>query len=192
MVITANKIWNSKSGFLNQINTPSNWSTTYPLENSSSAVVQPTQLTRSLSVLESVKESRKKLQSQFNMMAVDLQGSDVRDERLQSTHLWFVCGFKATLHVLIFAVIGLINTINIPQIFQEFMNLLVRLCVRTYIVSRGPSVFLDKSGRSKGLCLQGSEGPWLKLMMVAHGYNCACHLIIIFRGLLLIRVGQGG
>ena len=98
-------------------------------------MVQPTQLTRSLSVLESVKESRQKLQLQFNTMAIDLQGSDMRDESLQSTHLCFVCGFKATLHVLIFAVIG---QINIPQIFQEFIDLLVRLCVRTYIASRGP------------------------------------------------------
>ena len=145
-------------------------------------MVQPTQLTRSLSVSESVKESRQKLQSQFNTMAIDLHGSDMRDESLQSTHLWFVCGFKATLHVLIFAVIGHINTINIPQIFQEFMDLLVWLSVRTYIVSRGPLIFLDKSRRSKGLYLQGSEGPWLNLMMVAHGWNCACHLII-FRGL---------
>ena len=72
--------------------------------------------------------------------------------------LWFVCGLDATLPVLIFAVIGHINTINIPEIFQEFMVLLVKLCVRTYTASRGPSVFLDKSGRSKGLHLQGSEG----------------------------------
>lgn len=88
-------------------------------------MVQPTQLTRSLSVLESVKESTQKLQSQFNMMAIDLQCSDMRDESLQSTHLCFVCGFKATSHVLILAVIGHINTINIPQTFQEFMDLLV-------------------------------------------------------------------
>ena len=89
-------------------------------------MVQPTQLTRSLSVSESVKESRQKLQSQFNTMAIDLHGSDMRDESLQSTHLWFVCGFKATLHVLIFAVIiSHINTINIPLTFQEFVDLLV-------------------------------------------------------------------
>ena len=107
----------------------------------------------------------------------------LREESLQPKRLWFVCGLEATLRVPIFAVIGHINTINIPEIFQEFIVLLVQLRVRTYTVSRGPSVFLNKSGRSKTLCLQGSEGAWLKLMMVVHGYNnCACHLII-FRGL---------
>lgn len=94
------------------------------------------------------------------MMAIDLQGSDMKDESLQSKCLWFVCGFEATYHACPdFCSNKIISRINIPQIFQEFMVLLVRLCVRTYIASRGPSVFLDKSRRSKGLCLQGSEGP---------------------------------
>ena len=32
---------------------------------------------------------------------------------------WLVCGFVAFSHLLIFAVIGR-NTINIPELFQEF------------------------------------------------------------------------
>ena len=102
-----------------------NWSTTYPLENSSSAVVQPTQLTRSLSVLELVKELRKKIYRQLSMMAIDLQVSDMRDESLQSKHLRFICGFEATLCVLIFAEIGHfsaihINSWNISRIYGFF------------------------------------------------------------------------
>ena len=106
------------------------------------------------------------------MMAIDLQFSDMRDESLQSKHLWFVWGFEATVCVLIIAVIGHLCSIHIPDIFQEFMD----------FFGLGPSVFLDKSGRSKGLCLRSSKGPWLNFMMVAHGYNYPCYLII-FRGL---------
>lgn len=52
--------------------------------------------------------------------------------------------------VLIIAVIiGQLSSIHIPDIFQEFMD----------FFGLDPSVFLDKSGRSKGLCLRSSKGP---------------------------------